>query len=366
MQDGTDIDRPAPPGVPPRADLAPVTPPAGWKRITRWLGPVLALGLIVLAAAVLREITREITFAEVRAAVRGVPLPQIAASIAFATLAMFTMALYDILSCRLAGLRDVPARLAGIAGFCGYALANALGFHVILGGSVRYRIYAGWGLSTGQIAQILALSLGTIWLAIGTLFAVVFVVEPMAVPVFGRQPLLTQIVGAGIGIFLIGLIAWLWPGRAGLTLLGWRLPVPDGKGALMQIALGLADFGLAAAALYVLIPDDLQPGFLAFSLIFMTAFIAGSLSHAPGGLGVFEAGMLLGLGAANRPDAIAALVVFRLTYYILPFAVAVVTLALMEATKGLKSWRALLPTVLVTLGLGAIGAFIFWLAHQVR
>src|SRR5690606_32320784 len=152
-----------------------------------------------------------------------------------------------------------------------YALANALGFHVILGGSVRYRIYAGWGLTAGQIAQILALSLGTIWLAIGTLFAVVFVLQPMAVPVFGRQPLLTQLVGAGIGAFLVGLIVWLWPGRAGLTVLGWRLPVPDGKGALMQIALGLADFGLAAAALYVLIPADLRPDFLGFSLLFMTA-----------------------------------------------------------------------------------------------
>jgi phosphatidylglycerol lysyltransferase len=230
---------------------------------------------------------------------------------------------------------------------------------------VRYRIYASRGLSAKEIAQILAMSLGTIWLAVGTLFAVVFVLQPMAVPVFGpRLPYLTQLLGVGLGIGVVGLVIWLWPGRSGLTVLGWKFPVPSGRGAILQILLGLADFGLAAAALYVLLPHDLRPEFLAFSLIFMTAFIAGSLSHSPGGLGVFEAGILLGLGAANRPDVIAALVVFRLTYYILPFAVAVTSLALMEATRGIKSWRSLLPTVLITLAFGAVAALVFWLADH--
>jgi phosphatidylglycerol lysyltransferase len=277
------------------------------------------------------------------------------------------MALYDVLSCRLVGIRSVPAWLAAQAGFCGYALSNALGFHVILGGSVRYRIYASRGLSAKAIAQILAMSLGTIWLAVGTLFAVVFVLQPMAVPVFGpRLPYLTQLLGLGLGVGIVGLVIWLWPGRSGLTVLGWKFPVPSGRGAIAQILLGLADFGLAAAALYVLLPPDLKPDFLAFSLIFMTSFIAGSLSHSPGGLGVLEAGILLGLGAGNRPDAIAALVVFRLTYYILPFAVAVASLALMEATRGLKSWRSLLGPVLITGGFGVVAALVFWLADKLR
>jgi phosphatidylglycerol lysyltransferase len=98
----------------------------------------------------------------------------------------------------------------------------------------------------------------------------------------------------------------------------------------------------------------------------MSSFIAGSLSHSPGGLGVLEAGILLGLGAGNRPDAIAALVVFRLTYYILPFIVAVISLALMEATRGLKSWNALLGPVLITGGFGVVAALVFWLADRLH
>jgi len=188
----------------------------------------------------------------------------------------------------------------------------------------------------------------------------------MAVPVFGRTPMLTQLLGAGIGVALVSLIVWLWPGRSGLSVFGWTFPVPDGKGAIAQIGLGLADFGLAAAALYVLLPSDLRPDFLAFSLIFITAFIAGSLSHSPGGLGVFEAGILLGLGAGHRPEAIAALIVFRLTYYLLPFLVAVLALGLMEATRSVQSWRWAARPVLITLGLGALAALVFAIVDRLR
>jgi len=350
--------------IPPEVTSAPVTAPAGWSRISRWLGPIFAIALIALAVTVLREITREITWAEVRTAVRAVPLAHMAQSLGLAVLAMGTMGLYDVLSCRIAGIRDVPARLAAMAGFCGYALANMLGFHVILGGTVRYRIYSAAGLSTEQIAQILALSLGTIWLAIAALFSVVFITQPMAVPIFGHAPHLTQLLGAVLGIGLVGLIVWLWPGRSGLTLLGWRFPVPDGRGAVAQTLLGLADFGLAAAALYVLLPGDLRPDFLAFALIFMTSFIAGTLSHSPGGLGVLEAGILFGLGAINRPDAIAALLVFRITYYVVPFGFAVLSLVLMEATRGLRGWGWILRPLALTSGFGLIAAVVFWIADR--
>ena len=344
--------------------IAPVTPPASWQRFTRWAGPVLALGLIVLAIVVLREVTKEITWAELKTAVAAVPPRGVAASMVFAMLAMGTMGLYDVLSCRIAGLSEVPARLAAIAGFCGYALANALGFHIILGGTVRYRIYSGHGISARAIAQILALSLGTIWLAIAALCAVVFLVEPMAVPLFGHAPLLTRITGGVIAVAYVALVIWLWPGRQGLTLLGWTFPVPDGSGAILQTILGIADFGLAAAALYVLVPGDLRPDFLPFALIFMTSFLAGTLSHSPGGLGVLEAGILLGLGAANRPDAIAALIVFRLTYYIVPFIVAVLALVLMEATRGHSAFRWVVRPVMMTLGIGLLTVVLFFATRK--
>ncbi|MCR8726806.1 hypothetical protein [Frigidibacter sp. ROC022] len=353
--------------LPPAADrpqLATAAPGSRWARLGHWLGPVMALGLIVLAVVVLREVTHEITLAAVRKAVRAVPLAHILASLGLAVLAMMTMGLYDVLSCKIAGLRHVPVRLAAVAGFCGYALANALGFHIILGGTVRYRIYIANGLTAQQIAQILALSLGTIWLSVAAVVAVVFMLEPAMIPLFRWAPAATQAVGAGLGLALLALIVWLWPGRSSISILGWRFPVPNGPGAIAQTALGVIDFGLAAGALYVLLPGDLQPAFLPFSLIFITAFLAGALSHSPGGLGVLEAGILLGLGAVNRPDAVAALVVFRLTYYIVPFLVAVAALVVMETFRYDRPWRTFWRPAAITAALGLLVVLLLVLTRK--
>ena len=61
---------------------------------------------------------------------------------------------------------------------------------------------------------------------------------------------------------------------------------------------------------------------LSFLILFVAAITFGVISHAPGGLGVIEATILFGLGAGTRPDAVAALVVFRLIYYLLPLCLA--------------------------------------------
>ena len=327
--------------------------PGRWAWLSKILGPAIAIALIVIAVVVLREVTQEITWQDLRGAMRAVPLGALIASMLLAMAAMGTMGLYDVLSCYVAKLRHVPVRLSLVAGYCGYALSNALGFHVILGGTVRYRIYARAGLSGEQIAQILALSLATIWLSVAAMAAFVMVVSPLAVPLLRWAPVLTQATGAALGAVLLGLYIWLWRGEREIRLLGWRFPLPGGKAAIFQTLLGVVDFGLAAAALYVLIPEDLRPDFPVFMLIFTTSFLAGVVSHSPGGLGVLEAGILLGLGAANRPDAIAALMLFRLSYYVLPFVIAVLTLLGMELLgRSGRAWRIFLRYAAIT---GVVG-----------
>ena len=54
------------------------------------------------------------------------------------------------------------------------------------------------------------------------------------------------------------------------------------------------------------------------------ATIIGIASHAPGGLGALEASMIAGLGLDKDPDAIAALLAFRIIFTLLPFLVAVI------------------------------------------
>jgi phosphatidylglycerol lysyltransferase len=323
------------------------------RRMLGLVGPAVAFAIILLALMVLRRVTTHLTLAQISAALAEVPNSRVVASLGFTACAMLTMAAYDVLSCRLTGVTHVSRRLAAMAGFAGYAVSNMLGFHIILGGSLRYRLYRAAGLTPREIARILAMSLGTIWLAIGSLAAVIFLVAPASLPNFAPgSPLVTRVVGLVLGVALVALIASLWKGGRVIRVFGWDFPLPHGPGALQQIALGLADFTLASAALYVLLPADLRPEFPALVLIFTSSLIAGSLSHSPGGLGVLEAGVLLGLGAMNRPDAVAALMVFRLTYFLMPFIVAMLLVFGHEAQSGLVRTR--LGRILLAIGALAV------------
>lgn len=305
------------------------------KTLGRWLhwaGVLLGVAIIAFAAWLLREILTGIDPQEVLKALKSIPWSLLALSVAFTVVSMVTMGAYDVVSCKVAGLERVRTIVAGMAGFCSYALSNLLGFNVILGGAIRYRIYSAYGTGAADVARILAISATTVWLAVAALFGVVLTIDPQHVPVIAQSggPIGSRLLGIAVLLALLILLWFLGHRGAAVTVFGWRLVIPSWRGALAQIALGALDFALAAAALFVLFPPDLLPGFPGFLLLFVTSMLLGSISHAPGGLGVLEAGILFGLGAADRPDAIAALVVFRIIYYFLPFIAALVTLLYVE------------------------------------
>lgn len=54
----------------------------------------------------------------------------------------------------------------------------------------------------------------------------------------------------------------------------------------------------------------------------------GIVSHAPGGIGVFEATMLIALSNLPREGVLGAVLLFRLFYYLIPFTLALVLLML--------------------------------------
>ena len=101
--------------------------------------------------------------------------------------------------------------------------------------------------------------------------------------------------------------------------------------------LGAIESGTALGALYVLLPADLAPPFDIFAVGCTGAVILGVVSHTPGGLGVFEATMIAILAAWGRADLMASLLVFRLSYNVLPFSLAVLTLGLRAGYRRLHA-----------------------------
>ncbi len=144
------------------------------------------------------------------------------------------------------------------------------------------------------------------------------------------------------GIVILGgitwLIYWLSHGQRTLRIGSLSLRLPNSKGAITQIFAGLVDVGAAAATLYVLMPQDAVPSFAVFALVYVIAIVLGIASHAPGGLGAFEATIIAGLGIGGKPDAIAALLAYRVIYTVMPLVVATIGLLIWEAMRRRHAW----------------------------
>jgi uncharacterized membrane protein YbhN (UPF0104 family) len=91
--------------------------------------------------------------------------------------------------------------------------------------------------------------------------------------------------------------------------------------------------------MYVLVPDEPNLGFIVVAVIFVSATLLGFASHSPGGLGVFDAAMLVGLWQMDREDLLAGMLLFRMLYYIAPFVISVILLTFREVIIGARSKR---------------------------
>ena len=90
--------------------------------------------------------------------------------------------------------------------------------------------------------------------------------------------------------------------------------------------------------LYALLAPPRLIDYLTFVALYVLGSLLGIASNAPGGIGVFEATMLKTVPAHSEAELFAALLLFRVIYYFVPFILA---LALLGAHESLKRWTTL-------------------------
>ncbi|HXW96644.1 MAG TPA: bifunctional lysylphosphatidylglycerol flippase/synthetase MprF, partial [Gemmatimonadales bacterium] len=115
----------------------------------------------------------------------------------------------------------------------------------------------------------------------------------------------------------------------------WRFAPPTLPIALGQLAVSVLEWLAAAGVLYALLPSGVDIGFFGFAGVFVVAQGLGLASYVPGGLGVFEATMLVLVGQRIPVDALAgALLTFRALYYLFPLLAATALLTGAEVRRG--------------------------------
>jgi uncharacterized membrane protein YbhN (UPF0104 family) len=138
----------------------------------------------------------------------------------------------------------------------------------------------------------------------------------------------------GLGIVaLVALtlyVAWVWRTPRVIGRQNWEVRLPSGPLTLLQIMIGIVDLSCCALAMYMLVPNEPHIQFVDVAVIFIAATLLGFASHSPGGLGVFDATMLIALWEFDAEELLAGLLIFRLLYYITPFALALAVLGIHE------------------------------------
>jgi uncharacterized membrane protein YbhN (UPF0104 family) len=308
----------------------------------RRLGLAASLLIIAGALTIFVRTLAHIDPNKFKAAIAGTGGDQILLAFAFTTLSYLALTGYDGLALRHLGIK-VPYRLTAVASFTSYAFSFTLGFPLVTGAAVRYWIYGPAGLSAGKIAGLTAVAGVTFWLGMGLVVGVGFLSasDPIA-DIDHFHPLANRLIGVGAIGAVIAYLVWVsLMRRRNASVLGLRLPGP--RLTLGQMALGVIDICSAAAALYVLLPRDNRFGFPTFATLYSLASMLGIASHAPGGLGVFEATILQGVGG-DQDAVLASLLLFRGVYYVVPFIAAMAMLGGVEAVRRWRSLREAMST----------------------
>jgi glycosyltransferase 2 family protein len=307
----------------------------GWNRI----GLVISLTIIAVAAIVLYRILRTIDGREVIDALTTTDWRDFAIAALFVAGGYFTLTFYDYFALHSIGREDVPYWAAALGGFTSYSVGHNVGASVLTGGAVRYRVYSGWGLHAVDVAKICFVAGLTFWLGNAAVLSLGILYAPQAASAIDQLPTWANRLVALLGLLLLVFyIAWVWRRPRIVGRRSWTVKLPGGPLTLLQIGIGIIDLGFCAAAMYMLVPEEPNMGFVELAVIFVSATLLGFASHVPGGIGVFDATMLVALWQFDKEDLLAGLLLFRLLYYVVPFGFSLLILG------GREFWLALRGT----------------------
>ena len=315
------------------------------KRLLRHLPAVLGLLLLVGAVFVVQREFRHLNVRDVGHALSAIPTHVLLFSAVLTLLAYALLTLYDKLATIYAGHHVSFARTA-LASFCAYSLAHNLGFAAVSGAAVRYRLYAHWGLTPQQIGKVVAFSSLTFGLGGMTLGGIILFFEPGSVPQVGTMvPHWALMIAGALLWAVVGTYIFVASMYPVLRVRGRELDLPGFRMALAQVGLATADVSLTASIFYALLPHAAGLTWLRFLAIYLGSYAAGLLSNVPGGLGVFDTGMVLGLKGSGLPPPVVlgALAVFRLYYYVVPLFLAGALFAGNEVFVGRKRLAGAAP-----------------------
>ncbi len=150
---------------------------------------------------------------------------------------------------------------------------------------------------------------------------------------FAVPTLWVQVFGAGLlavcALYMLGSLA----GVRAVTVKGAQVAYPSPRIVTLQTIIAPLEIVGAAGIIYFALPAENHPGFLLVLGAFLLSFTAALISQVPGGVGVMEAIFLALMPQVPASSVLAALLVWRLLYLVLPLLVSIPVVLLFERAR---------------------------------
>ncbi|NPD14025.1 UPF0104 family protein [Xinfangfangia sp. D13-10-4-6] len=309
---------------------------AGGAKWKKFIWPVIGLLAIVGSFWFLAhdpEI-RSLTWAGLREAFGAIG-PGHWALIILCTLGCYiNLALYDVIALQHLNKKVSFPFVAGCA-LTTYSLAHTIGASAFSGAVIRYRAYTTKGLSGPEVGVLVTFCSLTFSLAVMIVLGFAFLLTPGLGERVGEY-ISPHVVRWAALVTLAIVLLYLASSALGLPDLkirNFRVSYPRFPIALKQVTIAPIELLFAGGILYFALPEVNNPGYMVVMGVFVVGFSLALLSHAPGGIGVFEAVVIAGLPEFPVDVKIAALLVFRLFYLMIPLLLGLVLVAMFEANQ---------------------------------
>lgn len=310
-------------------DLAAALPETQGSRffplIKRWALHVVPFLLLGAAVLVLWREFRDVSPAEVGAAMRAWGYLDVALALVLSAASFTLMGVVEWFGLRWAGAR-LPVAPALWGSFLANAIGHTLGANLLVSGAVRARFYNRFGVSLKQVAATTVFHGVSFAVGLSALAGVSLLAAE------GHHNAATRIAGPvadSLGILLLGAVATYVALCANLKqplrAFGYRLKLPSWRVALAQMGLGAFDNAVAAGIIWTLLPEG-SVGYFSFVGAYAPSVVVGLISHVPGGVGVFEGSMSALLASVPPAPLAAGFLGYRLAFFLLPLLIAGIAL----------------------------------------
>jgi uncharacterized membrane protein YbhN (UPF0104 family) len=227
---------------------------------------------------------------------------------------------YDGFALGYAGI-SAPLRRSMITSTSSYAISNVLGFPVFTGNAVRFWFYESWGLGAKETALAAIVTTVACNHALAFIAGASLTLAPEAVAIAGVDAAWGRPTGIALLLVSAGLALFAIAGQQEIRF--WRLHINrPGLILLPHLAVCAVDYLATATVLYIPLGQMLGMDLLSFVVVFSVAKTIGIFSNVPGGLGVFEAIMASAMSTVPPAQLAAALIAYRVIFYLVPFGIA--------------------------------------------